>query len=519
MWREFLGRLEEAQPSSDIRDRFLGALAVASAIYGDAEKAMELLDRVRDAYTYVDSSLSVAVELCWKGFTEKAEMLISGCLKRMDELSPGEARALAPRLAYAKTLAEGVDEGLSVAGGEEGVWRCRIVLAVASAVVEAGLGGLDRVLGELDSCLRWVFDEEKAGVLLEAGGLLLRAGRADEAKRMLKMAAEAAMNLYDDFSKRMILSGLVPAMIDAGMLEEAVVLSGVLGLAGLPYLEGIGEAAGARVVEMPFEALDAHGKAVLALRGAEVSLSGEAAAKAAEYVRGLSGRSWYPELLARLAALQAKIGEVEEGKVNVEAAVGLARGVQLVKVAEAVAEVYAGYAERALERACREAETLRREERALVLVRAAAAWSKVGREERAEECFKEAAKLAAELDSSELLAELSKHLASSKEPGVALKLLEYLPDRESKIDLLAHTASLLVEEGREEGVKLAEEVRIMAEKGRLLPSVVRLAVALSRRGRVSEAQKLTPIIVEGVLEAAKERGADALRLLNLALKL
>ncbi|MBS7288166.1 MAG: hypothetical protein KIH01_05350, partial [Candidatus Freyarchaeota archaeon] len=160
-----------------------------------------------------------------------------------------------------------------------------------------------------------------------------------------------------------------------------------------------------------------------------------------------------------------------------------------------------------------------REERALVLVRAAAAWSKIGRAERAEECFKEAAKLAAELSSSELLAELSRHLASSKEPGVVLKLLECLPDRESKIDLLAHTASLLVEEGRWEGFKLAEEARLMAEKGEASPSVVRLAVALSRGRRVREAQKLVPIIVDVVVRAARGRSADALRLLNLALGL
>lgn len=521
VWREFFGRLEGAQLGSEVRDRFLGALAVASAVYGDAERVIGLLDRVRDAYAYVDASLSAAAELCWKGLVEKVDVLIGECLRRMAELSRGEAGALAPKLAYVKALAEGVDEGVSVAMREEGVWRCRSVLAVASAIIERGIDGLDAVLEEFDSCVRLVFDEEKAGLLIEAGKLLLEAGKADEARGMLRRAVEVAMNIYDEFSKRMILSSLVPATISAGMLKEAVVLSGILGLAGLHYLERIGEAAGVNVVKMPFDALDAYGRAVLALRGAEVSLSREAVAKAAEHVRLLSGRSWYPELLARLAVVQAKTGEEKEGEANVGVAVELASGAQLVKVASVIAECYASHAERALEKACREAEGLRKEEKILVLMSAAVAWSRIGREEKAEECFKEAVKLLVELGSSELLVELSRHLALSRKPEAALRSLMWLLDDESKVVLLAQTASILVEEGRvEEGVKLAEEAHLTTGRGvAAFSSMARLAVSLSKKGRVREAQKIAPIIADGIMSEAFGNNSEVLRLLNSALEL
>ncbi len=520
LWRDFFGRLERAQLGSEVRDNFLGGLAVASAIYGDAEKAVGFLDRVRNARVYVDAALGVAAELCLKGFTEKAEELVRECLRRESELSPGEVGALAPRFAYIKTLTEGVAEGLRVAEGEGGLWRCRAILAVASAIIDGGMSGLDDVLDEFNAGVRWVFDEERAGILLEAGRLLLEAGKAEAARGMLRKAAEDAVNLYDDFLKRMILSSLVPVMIDAGMFGDAVVLSGVLGLAGLKYLERIGEAAGASVVDMPFYALDAYGKAVLALKGAEVSLSSGAIARAAEFIGGLSGRSWYPELLARLAAVQAKTGEKREGEVNVRVALELARGAQLVRVAEVVAEEYAGHAEGALERACREAEGVRKDERVLVLMRAAAAWSRIGREEKAAECFEEAAKLTAELGSGELFVELSRSLASSRSPEEALRLLRWL-DEESRLALLAQTASFLVEEGRvEEGVKLAEAARLMAERGAAaLPSMIQLAAAFSRKGMVGEAQKIAPVIAEGIVKTAARGGVEALRLLNLALGL
>lgn len=517
MWRDVFARLRDARLDLRFGDDFLGVLALIPAVYGDFDTAVDVLSRIKDEHTYIAASLRVAVELFWKGDADRAEMLINECVDHVERLGSSDLMALLPSVAYAKTLVGGLQEGLAVACKAEGVWLCRAILAVASAAAEIGAGDIDPLLGKLEGCLKQVFDEERARILLEAGRTMLGAGRSDEARKLLEMAAGTAMNLYDGFSKRLILSELVPVMIDAGMLARAVVLSSVLELAGLQFLEEIGEIAGPRVLEMPLDALDRYGRAVLVLRGAEASLSREVVAKASECVAVLSGSLRHPELLARLAAVQAKMG-MSEGEGNAEAAVRMARGVQLVRVAEAVAEHYASHAERALEKACREAEGMRDEEKVLVLMRAAAVWSKIKRFERAAECFREAARLVVELGSRELVTELSRNLASCASPELVFDLLDQFPDAESKLDLLAGTAYFLLREGKKYGVELAEKVASMAG-GAVTLAVARLAAVLSRAGRVREAGRLASAIVEEVVKGAGGELSNVQRLLGVILEL
>ncbi|MEM1658198.1 MAG: hypothetical protein QXX87_00040 [Candidatus Jordarchaeales archaeon] len=517
MWHDVFTRLRDARLDLRFGDDVLGVLAVIPAVYGDFENAVEVLSRIRDEHTYIAASLRVAVELFWKGDVDRAEMLVNECVDHVEKLGSVDLMALVPSVAYAKTLIGGLQEGVAVAYKAEGVWLCRAILAVASAAAEMGVGDLEPLLGDLEGCLKRVFDEERARILLEAGRTMLEAGRCDEARKLLETAAEVAMNLYDGFSKRLILSELVPLMIDAGLLAKAVVLSSVLDLAGLQFLEEIGEKAGLHVLEMPLDALDRYGRAVLVLRGAETSLSREVTVKASEYIAAVSGCLRYPELLARLAAVQAKIG-MREGEEGAEAAVNAARGLQLVRVAEAVAEHYASHAERALEKACKEAEGMKDEEKVLVLMRAAAVWSKIKRFERAVECFREAARLVVELGSRELIVELSRNLASCASPELVFDLLNRFPDVESRLDLLAGTAYFLLREGKEYGVELAEKVASIAGGAATL-LVARLAALLSRVGRVREAGRLVPAVVEEVVRGAEGRSSNVQRFLGIILEI
>ncbi len=512
-FEELAGRVGEVT-SPNLKDRVLAVLARVFAAYGQVEKALSMLDRVEDGLVSVCAGLSVAEVLGWRGFTDEARSVLSYFAGKVDEHGGGESLAL--KLAYSKTITEGVEEGLSVAAVEDDYLRCQAALGVAAALMEEGKPVPKNVLKVMEEGIRGVLDEEaKVGLLLEAGRILAKVGMMDEARGMIREAERIARSLYHEFSRRMALLKVMSVMVEAEMLPEALALSNSLGVTSLHYLEEAAEKAGVEAVRLA-EGLEGYGKAFFMLRGAEVSLNREVILEAAREVERLAGSPVYTQLAVRLAAVQAKAGMVKEAEETIRRASGAARGVELVKIADVFVMIgRVGEAEKLLEQACNEVRGMRKERRLFLMMDAGATWSRVGKVEEALRCFDEAVRIIGEMPGGgrEVIGKLSRRIASSSIPWVALRAAGSLQRVEDGLALLTFTIKALTEFGRtDDAERMACVLPLLAGKAGDRASATRLlleaASTLARGGLVDAASRLTSEILKGVVGVLEEGGME-----------